>query len=40
MAEINTAVWGDSTEWHTSGTYTTIDEKYKIKNTDEVIDLW
>lgn len=40
MAEVNTSIWGDSTEWHNSGTYTTLDDKYKIKNTDAVIDLW
>lgn len=40
MAEVNTSIWGDSTDWHSNGTYTTIDDKYKIKNTDAVIDLW
>lgn len=40
MAQVNTSVWGSVTDWHNNGTYTTLDDKYKIKNTDEVIDLW
>ena len=41
MAEINTGVWGESTDWHDTATYDqTLDATQKCKNTDEVIELW
>ena len=41
MAEINTGVWGESTDWHDTATYDqTLDAAQKCKNTDEVIELW
>ena len=41
MAEINTGVWGESTDWHDVATYDqTLDSAQKCERTDEVIELW
>lgn len=41
MAEINTAVWGDSTEWNDVAVYDqTLAPVQRCEKTEEVIDLW
>ena len=41
MAEINTGVWGDSTDWHDVAVYDqTLDATQKCEQTEQVIDLW